>query len=244
MSTASSRAWLRRQATDAYVRDARRAGYRSRSAFKLLEMDEKLDVFRGRVRTVVDLGAAPGGWTQVAASRVGAGGVVVAVDLLPMEPVHADGVAVHVLCGDMASPDTHARVRDALGGAAPQLVMCDAAPNATGDAQRDHWLQMRLARTALDVAVALRAKRFLVKAYAGDEDVAFVRSVEAMARVRRDPAPQREPQRESQREPRVVRVKPAASRSESREFYVFAELSGSARSDGGGPSTTPTPPPT
>src|SRR5215469_8402788 len=127
----SSTRWLGRQLNDPYVAEARRRGYRSRAAFKLIEMDDKLRLLRPGAR-VIDLGAAPGGWTQVAAQRV-RGGEVVALDVLEMDPVPG----ATVLRGDFYAPEALERLRAALGGPA-DLVLSDMAPPTTGESDTDH----------------------------------------------------------------------------------------------------------
>ena len=123
----SSNRWLDRQRRDQYVQAARADGYRSRAAYKLLELDERFELLRPG-RAVLDLGAAPGGWSQVAARRVGERGLVVAVDRLAIDSM-AGVTLLQLELGDEASFEA---VRDALGGRPPDLVMCDLAPNMTG----------------------------------------------------------------------------------------------------------------
>lgn len=144
-STASQR-WLTRQLNDPYVKAAKERGLRSRAAFKLLEMDEKLHLLKPGMR-VVDLGAAPGGWTQVAVQAVGPRGQVVAIDILPMDPV----AGATVLQGDFQEEEAEARVIAAMGGRA-DLVLSDMAPNTTGHTSTDHLRIMGLAEIALDFA--------------------------------------------------------------------------------------------
>lgn len=128
--SSSSKAWIQRQARDPYVKAAKSQHYRARSAFKLLQMDEKYRLIRpGHV--VVDCGAAPGGWTQVAAAKARH---VVAVDILPMEPVPN----ATVIQGDFTSPEVQAQVHEALQGSPVQLVCSDMAPRFTGNHMADH----------------------------------------------------------------------------------------------------------
>jgi len=128
----SSRQWLRRHVNDPYVQRSKREGYRSRSAYKLIEIDERDRLLRpGQV--IVDLGSAPGGWSQVAAKRVGEAGLVVAIDLLPMESI----AGVTFVQGDFTSGKGAAAVQAALGGRQVDLVMSDMAPNMTGIAVTD-----------------------------------------------------------------------------------------------------------
>src|SRR6185312_13016668 len=130
--TPSSRAWLQRQIRDPYVARAKREGYRSRAAFKLAEIDDKFHLLKKGAR-VVDLGAAPGGWSEIAARRIGAGGKVVALDLLDMKPITGvDFIKLDFL--DAAAPE---RLKAILGGEAG-IVLSDMAANATGHRQTDH----------------------------------------------------------------------------------------------------------
>ena len=141
--------WLERQLNDPYVRDAKRLGYRSRAAFKLIEIDRRFALLRPGAR-IVDLGAAPGGWTQVAVERVRpaeTGGRVVGLDLAPMEPIRG---AV-LLAGDIDGEDTPARLAASLDGKA-DLVLSDMAAPATGHASTDHLRTLALAEAALEVA--------------------------------------------------------------------------------------------
>jgi 23S rRNA (uridine2552-2'-O)-methyltransferase len=200
--TASSRQWLERQLNDPYVARARREGYRSRAAFKLAEIDDKAHVLKpGRI--VVDLGAAPGGWSQVAAQRVGATGGrgrVVAIDLLDMAPV--PGVAFLRL--DFLDPEAPARLREMLGGPA-DVVLSDMAANATGHKRTDHLRTMALVEAAADFAREVLAPggAFLAKVLQGGTESAL------LADLKRDFAS-------------VKHVKPAASRAGSSELYLLA----------------------
>src|SRR5690242_4951300 len=128
----SSTEWLARQLNDPYVAEAHRAGYRSRAAFKLIQLDVRFHLLAPGSR-VVDLGCAPGGWTQVAVERVGKRGAVVGIDLNPTDPIPG----ATVLQGDFTDPATAAQIRDALGGPA-DLVLSDMAAPATGHAATDH----------------------------------------------------------------------------------------------------------
>lgn len=196
----SSKQWLRRHVNDPYVQRSKREGYRSRSAYKLIEIDERDRILKPGM-TVVDLGGAPGGWSQVAAKRVGAGGRVVAIDLLPMEPL----AGVDVLQGDFATARGLAAVDAALAGRAVDVVLSDMAPNLSGIAFSDQARAMALAELARDFALS-RLKRegaLLVKIFQGagyDEYLGSLRR--AFSKV-------------------VVR-KPAASRGESAEQFLLA----------------------
>jgi 23S rRNA (uridine2552-2'-O)-methyltransferase len=192
----SSKQWLRRHVTDSYVRRAKEQGYRSRAAFKLLEIDSKERLLRPGM-TVVDLGAAPGGWSQVAAAKVKPGGRVIAIDLLPIAPISG----VTVLKGDFREE----YLLQALQGVKADVVLYDVSPNLSGIANVDQARALELAQAAIDFcSKALKPDGvFLVKAFHGE---AFE---ELMALLKR-----------SFRKTRVV--KPSASRGESSETYVVA----------------------
>jgi 23S rRNA (uridine2552-2'-O)-methyltransferase len=198
----SSKLWLERQLNDPYVARAKAAGLRSRAAFKLAEIDDRHHLLKPG-RSVLDLGAAPGGWSQVAARRVGAAegrGRVVAIDLLPMDPVA--GVAYAQLDFlDAAAPQ---RIRDMLGGPA-DVVLSDMAANATGHRRTDHLKIMALAETAAEFAreVLRPGGAFLAKVLQGGTEATL------LAGLKRDFAS-------------VKHVKPAASRADSAELYVLA----------------------
>ena len=196
----SSKQWLRRHVNDPYVQRSKREGYRSRSAYKLIEIDER-DRLLAPGQAVVDLGAAPGGWSQVAARRVGAGGTVVAVDLLPMEPV--GGVAF--VQADFGTRKGLAQVEAALGGRRADLVLSDMAPNLSGIAVSDQARAMALAEIARDFALShlKRDGALLVKIFQGAGYDDYLKSLRrAFVKV-------------------VVR-KPESSRGESAEQYLLA----------------------
>ena len=195
----SSKAWLQRHVTDAYVRQARAAGYRSRAAYKLLEIDQKDRLLKPGMR-VLDLGAAPGGWSQVAGRKAGPRGRVVAIDLLEIAPMSQ----VEVLRGDLREPQARAAAREALGGPA-DLVLSDLSPNLSGIPGVDQVRAAELAQLALEFAgeVLKPSGALLVKVFQGE---AFD---EVLAEARR--AFQT-----------VVVRKPGASRGESRETYLLA----------------------
>ncbi len=194
----SSTRWLQRQLNDPYVRAAREAGYRSRAAYKLIGLAENADILRPGQR-VADLGAAPGGWSQVAAERVGPGGRVVAVDTSAIEPI--EGVVVLTL--DAGEGDALERIRAALGGPA-DLVMSDMAAPTTGHAPTDRLRVSALCEVALDLAEPLLAPGgcFLAKLRQGGDSALQLRLRRAFERVRH--------------------AKPAASRADSAETYVIA----------------------
>jgi len=199
----ASTRWLTRQLNDPYVEEAKRRGYRSRAAFKLSEIDEKYHLLKPGM-SVVDLGAAPGGWSQVAAQRIKVmtgKGTVIAVDVVEMEPIWG----VTALKLDLTDPDAAERIDDALNGKKADLVMSDMHAPATGHKQTDHLRIMGLVEAALDVAEDVLAPggTFLAKVLqggAGKELVARLNS--SFAKVRH--------------------VKPKASRTESAEMYVLA----------------------
>jgi 23S rRNA (uridine2552-2'-O)-methyltransferase len=198
----SSKLWLDRQLNDPYVARAKRDGLRSRSAYKLIEMDDKYRFLKSGAR-VVDLGAAPGGWSQIAAKRVGTDrgrGRVVAIDILEMMPV-AGVDALHLDFLDSTAPD---RLKALLGGPA-DVVLSDMAANATGHRKTDHLKIMALAETAAQFAreVLSPGGTFLCKVLQGGTEGAL------LAELKQDFAT-------------VRHVKPAASRADSAELYVLA----------------------
>ncbi|HVU19116.1 MAG TPA: RlmE family RNA methyltransferase [Rhizomicrobium sp.] len=195
----SSRSWLERQLNDPYVRAAKQEGWRSRAAYKLIELDNKFRFLKKGAR-VLDLGAAPGGWTQVAVKKVGDTGRVVGADILEMEPIPG----VTLFQADLLDPDTPDLLKDALGGPA-DVVMTDMAAPTTGHRATDHLRTTALFEAALDVAndTLKPGGVFVGKVFQGGA------SGELLARVKkmfRD----------------VKHVKPPASRSESVELYLVA----------------------
>lgn len=200
--TPAQKRWLERQLNDPYVARARREGLRSRAAYKLVEIDDKHRLLKPGVQ-VVDLGAAPGGWSQVAAKRVGAGagrGRVVAIDLLDMPPIPG----VDFLRLDFLDPDAPDRLKAMLGGEV-DIVLSDMAANATGHRQTDHLKIMALAEAAAMFAreVLKPGGGFLCKVLRGGTEAAL------LAALKRDFAS-------------VKHVKPQASRSDSAELYLLA----------------------
>lgn len=195
-STASAR-WLARQLNDPYVAAAKAQGWRSRAAFKLIELDDKYHLIRKGAR-VLDLGAAPGGWTQVAVNRGAAS--VLAVDLLPVEPIRG----ATVIEGDFTDPAMPDQLTAALGGQA-DLVLSDMAPNTTGHAATDHLRIIALAEMALDFAVTVLAPggAFVAKVFQGGSEK------QLLDVLKRDFTS-------------VRHAKPPASRKESSELYVVA----------------------
>nr|WP_194433794.1 RlmE family RNA methyltransferase [Pseudoroseomonas ludipueritiae] len=198
--TTASQKWLERQLNDPYVRAAKAAGWRSRAAFKILELDEKYHIFKPGQR-VVDLGAAPGGWTQVAVQRVGNTGKVVGLDLLPMDEI----AGATLLQGDFQDEAVEQAVLEALDGPA-ELVLSDMAPNTTGHNATDHLRILGLIELALDFAgkVLVPGGAFVAKAFQGGTER------DLLNRMKRDFAS-------------VKHAKPPASRKGSAEMYVVAQ---------------------
>jgi 23S rRNA (uridine2552-2'-O)-methyltransferase len=198
----SSTEWLSRQLNDPYVAEARRRGYRSRAAFKLIQLDDRFHLLAPG-RRVLDLGCAPGGWSQVAAERVGAAkeqGVVVGIDLAATEPVPG----AILFQGDFRDPGIAARIAEALGPGA-DLVLSDMAAAATGHAATDHLRVVALAEDAFALAATLLRPggAFVAKVFQGGAEGALLAELKrAFAAVRH--------------------AKPAASRAESAETYVVA----------------------
>ena len=195
----SSRTWLERQLNDPYVARAKREGLRSRAAYKLTEIDDKYKVFKSGAK-VVDLGAAPGGWSEIAIKRIGAKGRIVALDILDMKPI--SGVEfLHLDFLDETAPD---RLKAMLGGNA-DVVLSDMAANTTGHRQTDHLRIMALAEAAAQFAREVLAQGgvFLCKVLQGGTEANL------LAELKRD--------FES-----VKHVKPPASRTDSAELYLLA----------------------
>jgi 23S rRNA (uridine2552-2'-O)-methyltransferase len=200
----SSRAWLERQISDPYVARAKREGFRSRAAFKLAEIDDRHKLFKAGA-LVVDLGAAPGGWSEIAARRVGAKGRVVALDILDMKPLA--GVEFERL--DFLDPLATDRLKAMLGGEAEakaDVVLSDMAANATGHRQTDHLRIMALAEAAAAFAREVLAPggAFLCKVLQGGTETTL------LAELKRDYSS-------------VKHVKPPASRTDSAELYLLAK---------------------
>ena len=207
--TASSTRWLERQLNDPYVRRAKADNYRSRAAYKLLELDERFGLLKG-VKAVVDLGIAPGGWSQVVGRRA-ATAKIVGIDLLPTDPI--DGVTI--LQMDFMDDEAPARLREALGES-PDLVMSDMAANTVGHARTDHLRTMGLVEAALQFAVeTLRpGGAFVAKVLAGGADSQLVAEL-------------------NRHFTSVKHAKPPASRKESSEWYVVAQgFKGRVEGDG------------
>jgi len=197
----SSSRWLQEHVNDPYVIKAQQVGYRSRSAFKLLEINDKHRLLRGGMR-VLDLGAAPGGWSQVATKLVGERGMVVALDILAMEPL----LQVHFIQGDMREESSLTSLQAAIGELGVDVVLSDMAPNISGINTVDQIRSMLLAEMALEmVDISLqKGGCFLVKLFQGAGFDEYLRAVR-------------------ERFSKVGVVKPQASRSRSREVYLIAK---------------------
>jgi 23S rRNA (uridine2552-2'-O)-methyltransferase len=197
--TASSTRWLERQLNDPYVKQARAEGYRSRAAYKLIELDDRFGLLKGAHR-VVDLGIAPGGWSQVVRKRAPRAATA-GIDLLPTEPI--EGVAI--LQMDFMADEAPAALAGALGGA-PDLVLSDMAANTVGHKQTDHLRTMGLVEAAAHFAVETLAEggAFVAKVLAGGTDSELLALLKQHFR-------------------KVKHAKPPASRKGSSEWYVVAQ---------------------
>ena len=201
--TTSSARWLERQLNDPYVAAAKRAGLRSRAAYKLMEIDDKHKVLRPGMR-VIDLGAAPGGWSQVAAERVLSAqgrGQVVAIDYIPMEPIPG----VEVLQMDFTTEGAQERIRERIDAGRVDVVLSDMAAPTVGHARTDHLRIMGLAETAAAFAseVLVEGGTFLCKVFQGGAERDLLDMLKRQFRT-------------------VRHVKPPASRKDSAELYVLA----------------------
>jgi 23S rRNA (uridine2552-2'-O)-methyltransferase len=197
--SSKTRAWHHRHVHDFYVREAQAQGYRSRAAFKLMEIDDRDRLFRPGL-TVVDLGAAPGGWCQVAAERMKGQGRIVGLDLLEVAPI----AGVDFIQGDFTEAEVLQQLEAALAGRAVDLVICDMAPNITGIDAADQAKSYYLAELALDFAATwLQPKgAFLVKVFQGAGFEDYMKAMRARFRS-------------------VAARKPKASRERSREVYLL-----------------------
>lgn len=196
----SSSRWLKEHFSDSYVQKAQAEGMRSRAAYKLIELDERSGLLK-RGMVVVDLGAAPGGWSQVARDRVGPGGRVVATDILPMDEL----AGVEFIQGDFREEAVLQTLLDRLGGRVADLVISDMAPNISGVDAVDQPRAMVLAELALDMAgrVLKPGGTFVMKLFQGEGSDAFIMDVR-------------------KRFTKVSVRKPKASRPRSREVYIVA----------------------
>lgn len=197
--TRTSKAWMMEHVNDPYVQLAKKEGWRSRAAFKLMEIDDKDKLLR-RGEVVVDLGATPGGWSQVAAKRVGNGGMVFALDLLEMEAIHG----VQFIQGDFREDAVLAQLENLLGDRQVGLVMSDMAPNMSGVPLVDQARVMHLAELGLEFSQAhLKPDgAFLVKVFQGSDYESFLKAMRAAFQI-------------------VVVRKPDASRDRSPELYLL-----------------------
>jgi len=197
--TASSTRWLERQLNDPYVKRAKAEGYRSRAAYKLIELDEKFGFLKGAQR-VVDLGVAPGGWSQVV-RKFAPKAAVVGIDLLPTEPL--EGVTLFEM--DFMADEAPAALEAALGGQ-PDLVLSDMAANTVGHKQTDHLRTMGLVETAAQFAIETLTEggAFVAKVLAGGTDAELLTLLKKHFRT-------------------VKHAKPPASRKGSSEWYVVAQ---------------------
>ncbi|MFZ5523942.1 MAG: 23S rRNA (uridine(2552)-2'-O)-methyltransferase RlmE [Pseudomonadota bacterium] len=196
----TSKQWMREHVNDPFVQLAQKEGYRSRAAYKLLEIDAKDRLFKPGM-VVVDLGAAPGGWSQVAAAKVGRGGKVIALDLLPMDPL----AGVDFIQGDFRDDAVLKRLQDLLQGKPVGLVISDMAPNISGVASADQARAMDLAELAMEFALEHLGPEgsFLVKVFQGSGFESFYKLMRS-------------------RFAKVVSRKPKASRDRSSEVYLLA----------------------
>jgi len=195
----SSGRWLQEHLTDPYVKMAKEQGYRSRASFKLLELQEKDKLMR-KGMTVVDLGAAPGGWSQVAAQLVGDSGRVVSSDILPMDSL----AGVEFVQGDFTEEAVLNEILNLMGGAAADLVISDMAPNMSGNGSVDQPASMYLVELALDMArQVLKPKGvFVAKVFQGEGFDEYVKDVRSSF-------------------DKVITRKPVSSRARSREVYIL-----------------------
>ncbi len=196
----SSNRWLERQLNDPYVAESKRLGYRSRAAFKLIQLDEKFK-FLGKGKTIVDLGCAPGGWTQVAVERNKGTGQVVGIDILETEPIKG----ATLIQQDFTEPEAADKLKELLNGEA-DIVMSDMAANTTGHQQTDHLRTIGLVEIAYDFAKEVLAPGgiFIAKVFKGGAEGAL------LADVKKNFA-------------KVSHAKPDASRQGSPEEYLVAQ---------------------
>jgi len=197
----SSNNWLQEHVSDPFVKQAQRDGYRSRSSYKLIQLNERDHLIRPGM-LIVDLGSAPGGWSQVATRLAGERGRVIATDILAMDPLKN----VDFIQGDFTEEAVLNTILERLGGRRPQLVICDIAPNITGIDSADQASSMYLVELALDfVRQALEPKGdFAVKVFQGAGSDAYIKDVRSSFE-------------------KVLVRKPAASRPRSREVYLVAK---------------------
>ncbi len=197
----SSSRWLQEHVSDPYVKRAQKDGYRARSSYKLLELDEKDRLLRPGLR-VIDLGSAPGGWSQVAASRVGDKGRVLATDILPMDAIRG----VDFVQGDFREQSVLDQILAHLAGEKADLVLSDMSPNISGISSADQAASIYLLELALDMVrrVLKPGGAFVAKLFQGAGSDEYLKEVRAAFE-------------------KVAIRKPSASRSRSREVYVVAK---------------------
>lgn len=196
----SSRQWLKEHFSDAYVKQAQKSGYRSRAIYKLQEIQERDRLFKPGM-TVIDLGAAPGGWAQLLTRLVGKKGRVLALDLLPMAPLPR----VEFILGDFTEPEIQQKVLESLGESKVDWVISDMAPNFSGIDSVDQLRSMALSELVLEFALSILPKSggFLIKVFQGEGFEAFLKTVRSCFK-------------------KVLIRKPKASRERSREVYLVA----------------------
>lgn len=196
----SSRRWLKEHFSDPYVKQAQQAGYRSRAVYKLLEMQDKDKLFKPGM-VVIDLGAAPGGWSQVVKHLIGSKGHLIALDILPMDPIEG----VDFILGDFTQQDVLDELLQRIADKKVDWVISDMAPNLSGIDSVDQPRSLELAELALDLALKVMEKNgcFLVKVFQGSGFDEFLREIR-------------------QHFKKVTIRKPKASRGRSREVYVLA----------------------
>jgi 23S rRNA (uridine2552-2'-O)-methyltransferase len=193
--------WLNERKNDPYHRWAQEQGYRSRAAFKLIQLDERFNFLKAGSK-VLDIGAAPGGWLQVACEAVGDHGLVVGVDLQPIEPLEYSNV--ETIQGDILDEETKEEIREVVDGKL-DVVLSDIAPNVSGNWEVDHFRQIDLAKMSLRIASQMLKKNgwFIVKVFQGSEYDLYLKQVKTLFR-------------------KVKVVKPKASRKRSAEIYIIA----------------------
>ncbi len=199
--SSSSNRWLERQLNDPYVHEAKRLGYRSRAAFKLIQLDEKYK-FLTKNKVIVDLGCAPGGWSQVAAMRLKGTGKLVGLDILPTEPM--DGATF--VCQDFTEEGATEKLLELLGGQKANVVMSDMAANTTGHQQTDHLRTIGLVEAAYEFAKTVLDKDgvFIAKVFQGGAEGSLLSDMKKNFK-------------------KVSHYKPDASREKSPECYVVAQ---------------------
>lgn len=199
--SSSSNRWLERQLNDPYVAESKRLGYRSRAAFKLIQLDEKFK-FLSKNKVIVDLGCAPGGWSQIAASRLKGTGKLVGLDVLPTEPM--DGATF--VCQDFTEDGATEKLLELLGGQKADVVMSDMAANTTGHQQTDHLRTIALVEAAYEFAKTVLANGgiFIAKVFQGGAEGSLLSDMKKNFM-------------------KVSHYKPDASRDKSPETYVVAQ---------------------